>query len=146
MAGTLLSFMGPALTIPLADPLMSLVDTVVIGQFSSTVQLAGLAPVTFVFNFVNYMWTSQGISTTACIAAELNNDSKRPRVEAAAAASRVMSTSVFASVAMGSAVCVVLLAAGPMIISITGATSEITQVSLAYLRIRALATPAVFGE
>lgn len=68
----LFSFLGPALTIPLADPLMSLVDTVCIGRFADTAQLAGLGPAALVFAFVNYMWTSQGVTTTALVAKALN--------------------------------------------------------------------------
>ena len=41
MVARMLAFIGPAMFIPLADPLMSVVDTVTVGQFASTTELAG---------------------------------------------------------------------------------------------------------
>ena len=41
MVAKMLTFIGPAMFIPLADPLMSVVDTVTVGQFASTMELAG---------------------------------------------------------------------------------------------------------
>lgn len=42
----------PALSIPLADPMMGLVDTLCIAQYSTTLALASLAPCTLIFNFI----------------------------------------------------------------------------------------------
>lgn len=44
MAKRILRFMGPALVIPLGDPLMTLTDTMFIGRCCSTSELASLGP------------------------------------------------------------------------------------------------------
>lgn len=55
MLKTIVLFAGPALSIPLGDPLMSLVDTVCVGQFASTLELAALGPNTLIFQFSTYV-------------------------------------------------------------------------------------------
>lgn len=45
----------PALSIPLADPMMGMVDTLCIAQYSTTLALASLAPCTLIFNFITYV-------------------------------------------------------------------------------------------
>ena len=55
MLKTIVMFAGPALSIPLGDPLMSLVDTVCVGQFASTLELAALGPNTLIFQFSTYV-------------------------------------------------------------------------------------------
>lgn len=63
MLKTIVMFAGPALSIPLGDPLMSLVDTVCVGQFASTLELAALGPNTLIFQFCTYVVASLA---TAC--------------------------------------------------------------------------------
>ena len=46
-----LGFYGPALSTVLADPLMSVVDALCVGNFCPTVELASLGPALAVFNF-----------------------------------------------------------------------------------------------
>jgi Na+-driven multidrug efflux pump len=59
----MLRFMTPAVVIPLADPLMSLVDTVCIGQFVGTVELAALGPANLVLAFMTYAFQSVQVAT-----------------------------------------------------------------------------------
>ncbi len=47
----LLTFMGPAVLIPLQDPLLTLLDTICIGHCSGTLQLAAMGPATTLINF-----------------------------------------------------------------------------------------------
>lgn len=77
-------FTGPALSIPLADPIMSLVDTVCVGQvrhlcmslrlfqktqsilcvqFTGTLELAALGPTMLIFNLFTYLFTAITITT-----------------------------------------------------------------------------------
>jgi hypothetical protein len=63
----MLSFMGPALLIPLGDPLMTLVDTVCIGQFAGTTQLAALGPSNMIFNMAQYVFQSLQVATMRCV-------------------------------------------------------------------------------
>jgi hypothetical protein len=65
----MLSFMGPALLIPLGDPLMTLVDTVCIGQFAGTTQLAALGPSQMMFSTVQFALQSLQVTTIRCAAA-----------------------------------------------------------------------------
>merc|ERR1712216_393298 len=57
----LVAFVIPALSITLADPLMSLVDTLCIGRYGTTIELAALGPNTVVFNFTSYIFFSIGL-------------------------------------------------------------------------------------
>ncbi len=50
--GTIISFAIPILLVPIADPLMSLVDVIFLGQFSTSLNVAGLSPATLIFNFL----------------------------------------------------------------------------------------------
>ncbi|EFJ51912.1 hypothetical protein VOLCADRAFT_103098 [Volvox carteri f. nagariensis] len=59
----MVSFLGPATLIPLGEPLMSLVDTVCIGQFAGTSQLAALGPANLVFSFCQYFLQSLQVAT-----------------------------------------------------------------------------------
>ena len=106
----------------------------------------GLGPVTLIFTFVNYIWNSQGIATTTLVADALNRpspDSKHPpHVEAG----RVLASSLLMAAAMGVAACTCLQLFGPGLLQMTGAAPELIDPALSYLRIRALATPASYGE
>lgn len=51
-----LAFAAPVLLIPLADPAMSLIDSVCIGRMANSLQLAALGPTSLLFNFSNYIW------------------------------------------------------------------------------------------
>ena len=64
MLSAILMFAGPALAIPLGDPLMSLVDTISIGRFSSTLELAALGPNTLIFQFATYLVASLATANT----------------------------------------------------------------------------------
>mmetsp|Transcript_1310 Transcript_1310/g.3313 ORF Transcript_1310/g.3313 Transcript_1310/m.3313 type:complete len:553 (-) Transcript_1310:16-1674(-) len=137
------AFVGPAIFIPLADPLMSVIDTIAVGRFATTTDLAGLGPVTLIFTFVNYIWNSQGVATTTMVATELNEEGVPPE-RAARRAGRVLAASLLLALCAGGAVCVVLQLAGPTLLAATGASPELIPPALAYLRVRALATPASF--
>lgn len=65
----LLAFIGPAVVIPLGDPLMSLLDTVCIGQFAGSTQLAALGPSNLVFSFAQYVFQSLQVATLRCAGA-----------------------------------------------------------------------------
>ena len=50
---------------------MSLVDTVCIGQYASTNELAALGPNTLIFQFATYVMAALTISTTALVSEHL---------------------------------------------------------------------------
>lgn len=59
----MLAFMGPVLFIPLIDPVVSVVEAALLGNFASTAQLAATAPGFLVFNVCVFGFT--GISVQA---------------------------------------------------------------------------------
>lgn len=136
MLGTILMFAGPALSIPLGDPLMSLVDTVCIGQFASTLELAALGPNTLIFQFATYVF---GALATACTCLMSEFLDLKKRVEAAS----VLSTSLMLAFGIGAAQLLVLTIWGPQMIAMTGCPVELIAPAWTYLRIRALAAPSV---
>ena len=48
----IVAFAVPVLLVPIADPLMSLIDVIFLGQFSTSLNVAGLSPATLIFNFL----------------------------------------------------------------------------------------------
>eukprot|EP00850_Spirogloea_muscicola_P007753 SM000040S14765 [mRNA] locus=s40:216939:221821:+ [translate_table: standard] len=68
-----LSFAGPALGIWLANPLMSLIDTAVIGN-SSSLELAALGPATVVCDQISYMFMFISVATSNLIATAMANE------------------------------------------------------------------------
>lgn len=125
----------PALGSLVADPLLSLVDTAFVARLGTTalgalgVSAAVFGVAFWVFNFLEY-------GTTAAVAHAVGaGDAGRAR--------RAGATAVVAAGAFG-LVAVVLLESftGP-ILSAMGASDDVYPEALAYLRIRALAVPAV---
>ena len=140
-----LLFAVPALGSVLADPLMSLVDTACVGQYSS-LHLAALAPNTSVFNLFFQLFTFLGYTTTNLIASNsvkaegLTAAEKQLRSETA---SRVLAHSLVLAVGSGLACTLVMLTCGPALLTAMGASPETLGPALSYLQIRALASPAV---
>lgn len=140
-----LCFALPALGSVLADPLMSVVDTAFVGQFSS-LHLAALAPNTSIFNLFFQVFTFLGITTTSMIANRAVNAPGLTKAETESrrkSASTVLAHSMVLAVVCGVACCGIMLTCGPPMLSAVGASPETLEPALAYLRIRALAAPAV---
>ena len=143
--GEILGFAVPALGSVLADPLMSLVDTACVGQYSS-LHLAALAPNTSIFNLFFQLFTFLGCTTTNLIAsnsirvAGLTEQDKDKRTEAG---SRVLAHSMVMAVFSGLACTGIMLGAGPQLLMTMGASPETLGPALSYLQIRAIASPAV---
>ncbi|MGM0559024.1 MAG: MATE family efflux transporter, partial [Myxococcota bacterium] len=125
----------PALGGLAVDPLVSLVDTAFIGQLGST-QLgalgvnAALFSLTFVvFNFLAY-------GTTPRVGRAVGRDDTE-------AAGRVIVQALTLAVVAGAVALAVLEAFAVPILALMGATGPLAEPALEYLRIRALAGPAV---
>lgn len=135
----------PALGSVVADPLMSLVDTGCVGQISS-IQLAALGPNTAIFNFIFQVFTFLGVGTTALIARNSllaqgisQKEKRRRRTEA----SRVLTNSLLLAVSCGLGCTLLLETLGPQMLSMLGADATMMPYAVEYLRVRALACPAV---
>jgi len=125
----------PALGALAADPLVSMVDTVFVGRLG-VVPLAALGVNTSIFalSFVVFNFLAYG--TTPRVAREVG------RGDRAAAGNVVMQAFLLAVVA-GGAACLVLEALAVPILRLMGAGPDLEGPALSYLRIRALAGPAV---
>lgn len=57
----ILRFLAPVLFIPLIDPLVSVVEAGLIGNFASTTEMAGMAPASLIFLFCVYAFNGLGV-------------------------------------------------------------------------------------
>ena len=70
-AKTLLKFALPTLILPLADPIMSLIDTVCIGNFGTVVELAALGPASLLFGAASSLFSALTATALSDISARL---------------------------------------------------------------------------
>ena len=118
-----------------ADPLLSLVDTALVGRLGA-VPLAALGINAAVFTAVFWVFNFLTYATTAEVAAL--RGAGRPE-----AASRYALQALWLAIGLGALVTLVLSAAAPLIVGAMGAASEVVPDALAYLRIRAFAAVPV---
>jgi putative MATE family efflux protein len=125
----------PALGTLAADPLVSMVDTAFVGRLG-TVPLAALGVNAALFSLAFVVFNFLAYGTT-------------PRVARAWAAGRrdeagrAVMQALTLAVATGVLATIVLVSAGGLLVTLMGATGDLREPALAYLRIRALAGPAV---
>ncbi len=131
----LLSLALPAVGTLIADPLMGLVDTAVVGRIGAAelgglgLAVAVLSAVAWVFNFLVY-------GTTSSVARALgagDTEGARRRVRAA----------VRAALVAGGTVGLVLWLAAPRLLGVLGAVDALVGPGADYLRVRALGVPFV---
>lgn len=125
----------PALGALAIDPLLTLADTAFVAQVG-TVELAGLGVdaailgfAFFAFNFLAYVLTP-----LVARAMGLGRDGD---------ARRWVGDAVLLAVGLGAVVTVVLEVAAPLFVDLMGSTGDVARAAVGYLRIRALAAPAV---
>jgi putative MATE family efflux protein len=125
----------PAMAALAADPLLSLVDTALVGRLGS-VPLAALGVNAAVFTTVFWMFNFLTYGTTAEVARL--RGAGRPEE-----ATRYALQALWLAVAAGVGVLVVLQVAAPLILDAMGAGGEMRAPALGYLRVRALAAVPV---
>lgn len=131
----MLALAVPALGALAADPLVSMVDTVFVGRLG-VVPLAALGVNTSVFSLAFVIFNFLAYATTPLVAREVGREDRE----------RAGQIAVQALVLAGSVGLVVVAALEWMAVSIVqlmGATGELVGPAVTYLRIRALAGPAV---
>jgi putative MATE family efflux protein len=121
----------PAMAALAADPLMSLVDTALVGRLGA-VQLAALGINVAVFTAVFWMFNFLTYGTTAEVARL--RGAGRP-----AEAARYALQALWLALGFGVAVTILLVASAPLIVGAMGASGAVTDPALAYLRVRAFA-------
>jgi putative MATE family efflux protein len=127
----ILALAMPAMAALAADPLMSLVDTALVGRLGAVplaalgINVAVFTSFFFVFNFLTYGTTAQ--------VARLRGAGRPDE------AARYALQALWLALGFGAAVTVVLVAAAPLIVGAMGATGPVSDPALAYLRVRAFA-------
>ena len=115
---------------------MSLIDTVALGRMSDALQLAALGPASLLLTFSNYILFGLSVGTVSLIATAL-------KAKDTEAASRALSSSLFLAACGGATMAAVFLQWGSQLLRLTGAEPAVLAYAAVYLRIRALALPAV---
>ena len=136
--GKILRFSLPALSIPLADPIMSLVDSVCVGQCASTLELAALGPNLVIFNFVTFSFSFLAIGTTLRVSSALADNDR-------AMATNTISTALLIAGLSGVLLVTFMLSFSQPTLAATGAVPEILSAAGGYLLVRIWACPAVLA-
>lgn len=131
-----LKFVGPALVIPLADPAMTLIDTLCIGQFAGTMELAAMGPALMIFSFTQYLFQSLQVVTVSFLATSISKQDYKE-------ASKILSTSLTLALLAGLSTATVLEVAAPALVAATGVDPALVGCASDYVRLRAVAQPAV---
>ncbi|MFP3915750.1 MAG: MATE family efflux transporter, partial [Actinomycetota bacterium] len=131
----ILALAVPALGTLAADPLLSLADTAFVAQLG-TVPLAALGVDTALFSFAFFAFNFLAYATTPMVARRLGAGD-RP------GAGRVVTQAMFLALVLGTASMAVLAGAADILVSLMQAPPDVTEPASAYLRIRAVAAPAM---
>eukprot|EP00890_Picochlorum_soloecismus_P005083 jgi/Picsp_1/5576/NSC_02935-R1_enhanced disease susceptibility len=128
-------FAVPILMVPLADPILSLIDTIFLGHFTGSLALASLGPCTLLFNFAFYSFTALTIATVSILGEKLRKGQEKE-------ASKALSTSLLLGAVGGALITLILSVFGARMLAMTGCDPVLLPLSEKYLRIRAFAAPA----
>jgi len=131
----ILALAGPALGALAAGPLVSLIDTAFVGQLGAA-PLAALGVNTAVFAFAFMLFNFLAYGTTPLVARAMGQND-------AEAAGRLVWHALGLAVLAGAAAIVLLQVFAVPILYVMGARGALLDEALVYLRIRALAAPAV---
>jgi putative MATE family efflux protein len=129
----ILALAVPAIATLVADPLMGLVDTAVVGRLGAA-QLGGLGLGVAVLTTVSWVFNFLVFGTTSTVA-------KAVGARQLQAAGRRVSHATQVALALGVLVGLLLLAAAPTLLRLLGAVEELVGPGTEYLRIRALGVP-----
>ena len=140
-AADLVKFALPTLGAWLVSPLMSLIDTAVVGQSctATSIELAALGPACAVGDAASYLFSFLGVATTNLVATALaRGESRQDLASVVGSAARIALT-------CGAASCAIqIVLADPLLTLYAGAQSaEIVEPALSYVVIRAFAAPLV---
>ena len=125
----------PALGALAADPLVSLVDTAFVGRLNATA-LGALGVNTAIFSLAFFVFNFLAYGTTPMIGRAIGRGDR-------AAAGRTVVQALTLAVVLGLLALVFLELFARPVVTLMGATGELQDPALSYLRVRALAAPAV---
>jgi len=125
----------PALGALAVDPLLTLADTAFVARLG-VVDLAALGVDTAIFGFAFFGFNFLAYVTTPLVARALGRGKDDE-------ARRWVGDALLLAVGLGALMTLTLEVAAPALVDLMGASAEVAGPAVAYLRIRALATPAV---
>jgi putative MATE family efflux protein len=125
----------PALGALAIDPLLTLADTAFVARLG-TVPLAALGVDTAILGFAFFAFNFLAYVVTPLVARAVGGG----RIDEAR---RWVGDALLLAVILGVLVSVVVELVAPLLVDLMGATPEVAEPAISYLRIRALATPAV---
>ncbi len=125
----------PALGALAIDPLLTLADTAFVARLG-TVELAALGVDTAILGFAFFAFNFLAYVVTPLVARALGQGRQDE-------ARRWVGDALLLAVVLGVVVAIVLEIAAPLFVDLMGATPDVADPAVSYLRIRALATPAV---
>lgn len=125
----------PALGALAIDPLLTLADTAFVARLG-TVDLAALGVDTAIFGFAFFAFNFLAYVITPLVARAIGRGQHEE-------ARRWVGDALFLAVGLGVLVAVVLELAAPLFVDLMGAGPEVADRAVSYLRIRAVAAPAV---
>ena len=129
----ILALAVPAIATLIADPLLGVVDTAVVGRVGTEqlgalgLAVAVLAAVSWIFNFLVY-------GTTAAVARAVGGEDRE-------AAGRRVAHAGQAAVLLGFLAAVVVAVGAPLLLDLAGAVESLVDPATGYLRIRAVGIP-----
>ncbi|KAK1422923.1 hypothetical protein QVD17_18212 [Tagetes erecta] len=133
----ILKFSGPAAGLWFCGPLMSLIDTAVIGQ-SSSIELAALGPGTVICDYMSYVFMFLSVATSNLVATSLAKEDK-------SAVQHQISTLLFVGLTCGTMMLLFTRFWGEWALNAFAGAKNVHMLSAAntYVQIRGLAWPAV---
>ena len=134
----------PALGALLADPLMSLIDTMFVGRIGVN-ELTALGPNAAIFQVIFQLFSFLSITTTGMVARHYVRFNEGCEI-AEYKIRRSVSISLFFSVAFGMVSLIVLNCFASEILRLVGTPESLLATAAPYLRIRAFATPFVLAS
>jgi len=133
-----MKFMAPTLALWIAPPVMSLIDTAVVGRFCGPTDLAALSPGCTLIDSSSYLFMFIATAATNMVAsARANKDIEESE--------RIVSEALFLALISGLLLASMVFIAGkPLLLAIAGKQSaEVVPSALKYATIRAFAQPVV---
>mmetsp|Transcript_42975 Transcript_42975/g.86878 ORF Transcript_42975/g.86878 Transcript_42975/m.86878 type:complete len:582 (-) Transcript_42975:501-2246(-) len=129
---------APALLGLALDPLLSIVDSIVVGQ-QSTIELAAIGLNTFILTFALFICGAILSTATGPLVAE------KRAAGCVEEANELVDVALVVAVGLGIILTAALqLGAEPLLGSVMGGSGEVLPIAVQFLRLRALAAPAVF--
>lgn len=138
-AKQLLLFALPTLILPLADPLMSLIDTVCIGLYGTVVELAATGPASLLF-------AAPAVLFSAFSATALTDISRAQACGDTAAAGAAFAAALRDAAVAGTLTMLLFGLCSKQVVGVLSVAPDVLPHAAAYLAVRALAAPATMAS